>query len=375
MLTEIELFELIGDIHELTVDPSKMANVQELFCSATGAIGVHFLNFDKNQTPIESQVYSNLGHQFAQEASEEYIKEYSSLDIDRISNLFKTGKRKAFSNEELTPDSEKKTNAVYNEYFPKFLSEHQLISGIKVISGELFTISQARSRTEGEFSNTERTLFEQLSSQVFKAMHQRSKFIDIYGRAATLIDITNNKEMALLLLDSNWKLQWANNHGAELLSELDTISLNHGQVTLGNFAQRKELQRLVTQASFLSMIQRQQMGSLVAQLNEHKYVIDVFSLKHDSLLDVQSKNLALIAIRKPKPNKTPDLKTLKSFFNLTPAESRLALAIAENKSIKEYAEEYNLKDSTVRSTMKIVLDKVGVNRQTQLALKIASLPT
>ena len=60
-------------------------------------------------------------------------------------------------------------------------------------------------------------------------------------------------------------------------------------------------------------------------------------------------------------------------FSLTPAETRLALAIAEGKSLSALAEQNDVSLHTVRNQLKSVFAKTGVSRQLDLALLVHKL--
>ena len=55
-------------------------------------------------------------------------------------------------------------------------------------------------------------------------------------------------------------------------------------------------------------------------------------------------------------------------FDLTHAQARLALFLAEGGTINEYAAAMGIKTSTVRTHLKSVFAKTGVKRQAELAI-------
>ena len=55
-------------------------------------------------------------------------------------------------------------------------------------------------------------------------------------------------------------------------------------------------------------------------------------------------------------------------FDLTVAQARLALYLAEGGTIAEYAEVMGIKVSTVRTHLKSIFAKTGVRRQAELAI-------
>jgi DNA-binding CsgD family transcriptional regulator len=65
-------------------------------------------------------------------------------------------------------------------------------------------------------------------------------------------------------------------------------------------------------------------------------------------------------------------EALEQQFGLTPAEARLAVALASRRTLDEYATLAGVSMNTVRSTLKGVFAKTGCNRQSELVLVLAS---
>jgi len=64
---------------------------------------------------------------------------------------------------------------------------------------------------------------------------------------------------------------------------------------------------------------------------------------------------------------------LEQAFGLTPAEARLAAQIGAGRSLPEIARERKISHETLRSRLKVVFDKTGTARQTDLALLVAKV--
>ncbi len=61
-----------------------------------------------------------------------------------------------------------------------------------------------------------------------------------------------------------------------------------------------------------------------------------------------------------------------NFFGLTPAEAKLAIAVAQGTRLSDYADEKGVSIHTVNSQVKSVLSKTGVNRQAELVKLLLS---
>jgi len=65
--------------------------------------------------------------------------------------------------------------------------------------------------------------------------------------------------------------------------------------------------------------------------------------------------------------------TFRDVFDLTPAETRLAVAIATGKDLETFATERQLSRQTLRNQLKSIFLKTGTNRQAQPAVMLSTL--
>jgi DNA-binding CsgD family transcriptional regulator len=67
----------------------------------------------------------------------------------------------------------------------------------------------------------------------------------------------------------------------------------------------------------------------------------------------------------------PTANVLQGLFDLTPAEARVARAIAEGNAITDIAPSLSVTEGTVRTQLKAVLAKTGLHRQAELVALLA----
>jgi DNA-binding CsgD family transcriptional regulator len=72
-------------------------------------------------------------------------------------------------------------------------------------------------------------------------------------------------------------------------------------------------------------------------------------------------------------NNPPHSGILQALFDLTPAEARLARSLANGASPDAIAGQLGVRVSTIRSQLKSLFAKLGINRQAQLVAMLASL--
>ncbi len=68
----------------------------------------------------------------------------------------------------------------------------------------------------------------------------------------------------------------------------------------------------------------------------------------------------------PEREVTPLSDLLSSLYKFTHAETRVAVMLMKGKTLEEIAEEFGIKKETVRKQLKVVFEKTGTNRQSEL---------
>jgi DNA-binding CsgD family transcriptional regulator len=87
-----------------------------------------------------------------------------------------------------------------------------------------------------------------------------------------------------------------------------------------------------------------------------------------SALNPWARPLALVLLREfdPLHSAQPQPQLMRQLFDLTPAESKVALALCQGDTPTQIAERLGVAISTVRSHLKIIFSKTGATRQADL---------
>jgi len=83
-------------------------------------------------------------------------------------------------------------------------------------------------------------------------------------------------------------------------------------------------------------------------------------------LDVFTGALSIVFITSIVPSTSPPPPLLQALFDLTPAEARMASQITEGKSIEQISSATGVAQNTIRTHLKSVFQKTGVQRQAEL---------
>lgn len=82
---------------------------------------------------------------------------------------------------------------------------------------------------------------------------------------------------------------------------------------------------------------------------------------------------AMLVTTPVRPHAVPGAEVLQGLFGLTPAEARVARCIGEGKTIETIAASLGTSRETVRTQLKVVLAKIGIRRQVELAALLSGV--
>ena len=89
--------------------------------------------------------------------------------------------------------------------------------------------------------------------------------------------------------------------------------------------------------------------------------------------DIFGGGYALLFLTTLGGKRAPDLALLRSLFDMTPAEARVAAGLAEGRSLEEIALDGHVTVETVRKQLRGVFEKTGCSRQAEVATLLANV--
>ena len=84
--------------------------------------------------------------------------------------------------------------------------------------------------------------------------------------------------------------------------------------------------------------------------------------------------LAMLLLHQPGQRVELDPFVVAAAFDMTPGESRVAVAMARGMSLEQIAQRHAVSINTVRTQLQAILDKTGTTRQAELVSLLAALP-
>jgi DNA-binding CsgD family transcriptional regulator len=343
------------DLEEAVIDATRWPDLIERTSRASGSEGALLLRTD--QRALDALCTPSLA-----DASRRYFDEGWHREDHRLRGVPLIRQRGIAVDQDFTsPDEIAKL-----PYYQDLLASRGLrwFAGIGFeVKGRLWCLSLQRTVSQGPYEPHEQERLATLSpllrrAGLLTAMVEKA-------RLAGLTQAFDVIERAALVLDSDGRaLSWNAAFGALLGRDL---TITGGRLTAGDPEAARQLDRLARPSGRppLSAV-------VVARRDGSPVVIHVVPLVGPSRgLFAGGCTLLLGSIPGAAP--VPAAAILQAAYRLTPAEARLAQAVASGTSLAEAASRFAITAATARSQLKAIFAKTGAARQSDLVRLVTGL--
>lgn len=271
--------------------------------------------------------------------------------------------------EDVLPDEE----LVDSEYYQHYLQPAGLfrILGADTVEpgGMLARLRFSRQRKEPSFTATERGLLDRLvphlrlAIQLYATLGRTTSERDLFAGAVERLSV------ASVVLDEQGHILSTNAVAKALLEEGDGISQRGQHLVIEGRDNNRELQNALA-----TIVRAQHRGetSVVRALRVPRAAgrsqlgLVLRPVPASEWGEGQSSPCVAVFISDPELRETASQATLGQLFDLTPAESNLAILLSRGLSLAEVSEAQNISQHTARAQLKSIFAKTGVSRQAEL---------
>jgi len=225
----------------------------------------------------------------------------------------------------------------------------------------------SRSTARGPFTSTELEASQELLPHLRRAMQLRF-LLERNGEQEKLaLDALDQLAAGVLILDSHARVLFANRTAQEIAAARDVLVLTDRTVSCRHREQSAVLRRLVGSA-----IAGGPGGSLLLSAPSRRLPVSALVTPLVGSLAVSlaahgPQGAAAVFLSDPERHAVTLAEHLQALYKLSPTEARVAWLIARSESIKDAAKSLGLAPETVRTHLKHIYAKTGVNRQSALA--------
>ncbi|MEN9756016.1 MAG: hypothetical protein RL755_203 [Pseudomonadota bacterium] len=202
-------------------------------------------------------------------------------------------------------------------------------------------------------------------------MRVKNQIKNVYFQKFSAIAI-DSLAFAMLIVDSQGKVNYANTHLLELLDEkIKGLAIKNGQLVATTFNCKEKLNEFIQAATQIPPVKN---AMFINDDNNQAWQVFITPLPPTlSLTNHVSSPLALIFISNANENFS-ELEMIGKLYDLSPAELRVASALVAGKSPSEYADEVGLTMNTVRTQLKSLYSKTYTHRQSELVALLSKTP-
>jgi DNA-binding CsgD family transcriptional regulator len=348
---------------EAVLDPGVWPDLMDEICRSINAVGALLIQSDVRTSDVPRT-------KSIDEAITRYFRDgWHMHDVRaRGASLLLAG-TPVVTDEDVTTPDEMKSHPFYNDaVFPTGL---HWWAGVGFRSGSgLWALGIQRTRMEGPFSQVERRLLATLSQSLTEvATLSTAVGQAVLASSTSALDAVHRPAIAIdhfgFVLGVNTAVQRI--FGAD-------IGVRGKRLWFSDPQARGRLEDLIQQMTAGSdLAPLSGPGPIVVRRKDKSpIVVDALPVPAAARSPFLGARVILTLVPvEPKPR--PDAALIARTFGLTPAEAKLAAALANGTSLEDAAEELHISRETARSQLKVVFAKTGTHRQSGLVALLSSI--
>ncbi|MDD0972545.1 helix-turn-helix transcriptional regulator [Pseudomonas fontis] len=260
-----------------------------------------------------------------------------------------------------------------SEFYKNFLEPadvfHILGADINTCDGAQCRIRISRGRSDKAFGDDEKQLLARFIPHLERSIKVHMQLNRIETERNLYAGAVDQMAVGTIILDETGKVLQTNQVADRLIQEKDGIKLINDGLQVGTARDTQEFRRLVKQ-SLLS--QKSSNPSVVEALRVQRpsgradLGIIVRSVPLSAWSEGKQCPTVVIFISDPEQQSSAPQEIVRALFDFTPAETQLAMLLANGLTLDEASEELGISRNTSRAHLRSTFSKTGVTRQTML---------
>ncbi len=364
--------DLISRIYDLPLRPEKWQSVLDDFAPIMNAAGAAVLAFD----PIYAEHHVNIINsnflKIAPHFIHEFNERFGAVEKEGYAQMALDPKRKFISDMEgmgvrtLEEHAQLPVVQYLNE---NFNVRHRAASCLNLerIWTDLITVQFSSDR--GPITDQEREIGAFFLDHFAKSVELGRAFGVLKSRFNGVLSALDRFHIGIFVLSPSGAVVVKNAEAERILGAGDGISLSReGKMLPADDSKRAELTDAIGKAVHTAQAENNRAETtltLKRQSGEDPYLVEVAPIRDDGEIESQF-NGCLVFVIDPAKTDVVSTEGMKVLYGLSASESEICKLVAEGFETDEMAETRNITRETVRSYIKKILQKTGVNNRVQL---------
>lgn len=378
LLGEDRLHEIIGLIYEAAIEPERWSTVMERVSQSLNAAAITLLMHDFSTSGVADGppgvVVRTVGFDPAYVAN--YIEHYAGTNV-WVRNEETLEEGVAVTSEMLYPQAKLDSTEFYGDWLRPQQLKH-CIGGIIVRDGAVAVkLSALRSGRVGCYTEPELDFYRRLLPHLRRACQINKRLEQERSLSAPAVAASqwaaNSTHLGILTLSENGLVLAANPRGESLLRGSSPLRMCDGKLAGQQPHDTAHLMKTLRHTVSSGEAAHAKLGG------EGPWGTCCVTMMPAPTTDVWTvsahRQLVLCLITESSlSRRVASARQLMELFTLTPAEARLARAIAQGDSIEDYVRAEGVRPPTARTQLQSIFAKTGVSSQRELILRVLALP-
>ena len=257
----------------------------------------------------------------------------------------------------------------YNEIMRPLDLWHAAIVNVHRDEMVLAPMGILRTRRERPFGQTELRGLRRLAPHLNRALRVSLSHREMEARADALVEMSDRALAAVVLTDPLGRVAEANRVARGILADVDGLVIRDGALRAWRSDDNAKLIRLILEAAGgvdgLTFIRKSGVMQVVRPSCRRPLPL-VVSPTRNAVSPFGRSHAVTIAFADPQRAPEPDADLLARLYGLTAREAAVAALLLQGRSPSEAADELVMTENTVRTHIRHVFDKTGVERLSDL---------
>ena len=377
MATQALIERLIASLQEAQFNDRLWPATSALFDDACGLVGNHLTVLRDGPGRPEFLFGRLYKHGEPDEELEQiYINDYFAID-ERLPRFFGMANGELTSVRDLFTESELKKSLTYNEFLIPTGAGNSLQGHMRALSDVHIVMALVGSNAAPEWASDQIRTIKDLLPHLQQFVRVRQALADVQIDAIKSTTATlSSKRIGIALLSKYGRILEANDQTRRLLAKGTVLTDRKGFFGTTNATDALRLSELVHSASNTTP-QSLNGGSMLTKSRDGTtLVLHVTSLinQNESMFNDVFGRAVLVLIVDPLEAVAVDAQKLQEALGLSPAESRVAAALACGGSVKSVARSLYRSEAAIRWQVRALLMKFGLSSQSELIRLLLTTP-
>ncbi len=278
--------------------------------------------------------------------------------------------------DEVVPEPELLRSDFYRSWLDPCGLRHWLGGTITREGEKLTYVALLRSSNTGPFARADKVRLRRLLPHLEACRRLGAHLIPAEIGPGVALDALEHVPFGVIALDGEAKVRYTSTWASEILKQNDGLFIHAGSLraaSSGDSARLSELISSILDGRDNPKPDRRGVLAISRPSGARPYVLNVFG----HALDVSrgtSPAAAVVFIHDPEADAAMDGEILRTLYQLTPAEAKLAELLSLGRSVSDAARELGITINTARTHLKHLYSKTGTSRQSELVRLLVSMP-